>query len=194
MARGLTPTSQFTEWPLRATSAPPEGRVVRSRGVLGGRQGVVDDYGQQDQEHNEGLPRAWVPEQGEGSHAPLPGCHSEGPDRRAPAEGQSTILGPGKGLRSTAEGRVQAQPELSVGAASIPLVGLAPVRAHRSSMGAPRISRAEGNGAGGQPVLSTCNELRAGAPVEARERSDQPVFSDVSDASNHFDVYTRFEP
>ena len=194
MARGLTPTSQFTEWPLRATSAPPEGRVVRSRGVLGGRQGVDGDHGQQDHEHNVGLPRAWVPEQGEGSHAPLPGCHSEGPDRRAPAEGQSAILGPVKGLSSSAGGRVQAQPELSVSAASTSLGGLAPVRAHRSSRGTPRNSRADGNCAGGQPVPSTCNELNAGAPVVARVGSDQPVFSDVSDASNHFDVYTRFEP
>ena len=33
MSRGLLPTSQIAEWPLRASTAPPEGRVVRLPGA-----------------------------------------------------------------------------------------------------------------------------------------------------------------
>ena len=150
-----------------------------------------DDYGQQD---HEGLLRTTVQEQGEGSHASLLGCHSEGPNRRAPAEGQSTIQSPGKGLSPTAEGRVRAQPELNAEAAWFPLEGLAPARAHCSSNGSSRnISLAAGMHAGGLLVPGTSKEFGAGAPVYRRDRRNQPHFSDVSDDSA-WDVYDRFLP
>ena len=86
----------------------------------GGARCRTKDNSQQNQDLDLGPPRDLAQEQGVGSHASLPGCHSEGPDRRAPAEGQSAILGPGKGLKPTAEGRVRASPELTAKASCLP--------------------------------------------------------------------------